>query len=103
MSSSCVLVLSLRPLREAAFQWLGPNPQKDCVQKIAVILRKAPRKTVFTLRARAPTEESLRWAHGPVGYVCFGAKGPPVPDKDSSVGAQARVRLGGMERAPLSE
>jgi hypothetical protein len=24
----------------------------------------------------APTEESLRWAHDPVGYVGFGASGP---------------------------
>src|SRR5829696_1629173 len=48
--------------------------------------------------ACAPTEESLRWAHGPVGYVGLGAKDPPVPDKDSSVGAQALEREDGFAR-----
>jgi hypothetical protein len=33
-----------------------------------VILREAPRKALRPLESLAPTEESLRWAHHPVGY-----------------------------------
>jgi hypothetical protein len=41
-------------------------------------------------KACAPTEESAGWAHDPAGYDWpLAREAPPVPERDSSVGAQA--------------
>jgi hypothetical protein len=41
----------------------------------------------FPLESLAPTEESLCWAHSPVGHDGSAREARPVSDKDSSVGA----------------
>jgi hypothetical protein len=58
-----------------------------------VILREAPRKALHPAGKPGATEESLRWAHHPVGYDWLWREIRPVSDKDPSVGARAARAL----------
>ncbi len=56
------------------------------------------------LQSLAPTEESLCWAHSPVGHDGSARGAPRVSDRDSSVGAMAwSVEDGFARRLPQND